>query len=93
VEGAHYDPPPQSYLPLDGINNDLLIPSVATAALAKARLKLHKDSQAKPEALWGRTLDSWLQLRAISTANRHIGTHADGRRDSAVKWFGRSAFA
>jgi tetratricopeptide (TPR) repeat protein len=59
VEGAHYDPA-KAVAALDGINNEPFDSFVATAALAKAALKLTQGQSSEAEALMGKTLDSWV---------------------------------
>ncbi len=59
VEGAHYDPA-KALAALDAITKEPFDSFVATAALAKAALKLTQGQSSEAEALMEKTLDSWL---------------------------------
>jgi hypothetical protein len=59
VEGTHYDPA-KAVAALDGINKEPFDSFVATAALAKAALKLTQGQSSEAESLMGKTLDSWV---------------------------------
>jgi TolA-binding protein len=65
VEGAHYDPA-KALAALDAITKEPFDSFVATAALAKAALKLTQGQSSEAEALMGKTLDLWV------TAQRDI---------------------
>ncbi|HEX3184166.1 MAG TPA: tetratricopeptide repeat protein [Pyrinomonadaceae bacterium] len=59
VEGAHYDPA-KALAALDAIAKEPFDSFVATAALAKAALRVTQGQSSEAEALMEKTLDSWV---------------------------------